>query len=335
MLKSIICTYMYMWYMSLTVYTYMYMGINTFQSQLVSGMWGILSSVNMYTLEYSINTFLHLTMYMHVFMKYHPLYRTLTGSKLRSMCLSRPPTIPSWSDYTPVSRQTAGGFTVHHNMYTYVQWGGKMNTKTREIGRKGFNERERLTSVLFPLQAILCDRVCEWWWPDVSHATTSPPPWGACSLLLGRNLVSAQLPPWERYVRPDYSQFIIVFPYLLLSPTLYTRFFHVGVGQVSTNLKVIERLMCKGSRVSPLGAPLWMLPLVNTLIINLHSHAPIRTHTQRTKVSFIVTWSSTMFCWIRMVTLSWLTTVCARRACVPETPRPPSVELLITSPLKS
>ena len=40
-------------------------------------------------------------------------YRILTGSKLRSMCLSRPPTIPSWSDYTPVSRQTAGVFMLY------------------------------------------------------------------------------------------------------------------------------------------------------------------------------------------------------------------------------
>ena len=161
MLKSIICTYMYMWYMSLTVYTYMYMGINTFQSQLVSGMWGILSSVNMYTLEYSINTFLHLTMYMHVFMKYHPLYRTLTGSKLRSMCLSRPPTIPSWSDYTPVSRQTAGGFAVLHiiimymyiillwciyiiynNMYMYMQWVHMWKRREKEYKNKRDREEE-------------------------------------------------------------------------------------------------------------------------------------------------------------------------------------------------
>ena len=37
-----------------------------------------------------------------------PPPRTWTGCRQRSMCLSKPPTIPSWWGCTPASRQTAG-----------------------------------------------------------------------------------------------------------------------------------------------------------------------------------------------------------------------------------
>ena len=86
----------------------------------VSEMWGILSSIEYVHSSTCISVICHcICVYPKIIKCSHNLwciprtYRILTGSKLKSMCLSRPPTIPSWSDYTPVSRQTAGVFMLY------------------------------------------------------------------------------------------------------------------------------------------------------------------------------------------------------------------------------
>ena len=96
-------------------------------------MWRILSRINMYTGSWKYSHCLFC-----VFLCVCLSYRISTGSRLRSMCLSRPPTIPSWSDYTPVSRQTAGVFIICMHI--------RERENKRELGERryrGFNKREQ------------------------------------------------------------------------------------------------------------------------------------------------------------------------------------------------
>lgn len=48
--------------------------------------------------------------------------RTSIGSKQRSMCLSRPPIIPSWLACTPVFRQKAGGTLCYPGLLLLSQY---------------------------------------------------------------------------------------------------------------------------------------------------------------------------------------------------------------------
>ena len=118
-----------------------------------------------------------------------------------------------------------------------------MEYKNKRDRGKRFIDRERLTSVLSPHPSRLffvieCVNGGDLMFHMQRHRRL--PEEHARFYSAEISLALSFLHERGMYVHPDYSQFSIVFPYLLLSPTLYTRFFHVGVGQVSTNLKVIE-----------------------------------------------------------------------------------------------
>lgn len=92
--------------------------------------------------------------------------RISIGSKQKSTFLNRPPIIPSWSAYIPVSRRKAGEASPTGTLTSVCSIQARMYFKSC------------LFFFLISSQTFLCYWICKRRWPHVPHAETKEAPWG-------------------------------------------------------------------------------------------------------------------------------------------------------------
>lgn len=142
-------------------------------------------------------------------------------------------------------------------------------------------------------QTVLCDRVCEWRRLDVSHAETKEVTWGACSLLLGRNLPGSQFSPWKRFLHL-FNDWVLELCFTKLDGKL---------PQLSLPLHACRHMRPEDSTVN--CKKIYLLSVICNRVYEV-----VFLFCSQALCTEI--WNWTMCYWTTKVTSNWLTTACVR-----------------------